>query len=100
MKYIMFLATMFVSVMVTGLVFAAEEGVAATGFNIKPLAVAIIMAAAVAAGTNSQSKAAAAALEGIARNPQAAGKVQTPLILSFAFMESLVIFALLTTFLM
>lgn len=101
-RYVIFLSTLFVGVMVSGLVLAAEAEAAASagGFDIKPLAIAIIMAAASAVGTNSQSRAAAAALEGISRNPQAAGKVQTPLILSLAFMESLVIFALLTTFLM
>lgn len=47
-------------------------------------------------GTAAQSKAAIAALEGIARNPSAADKLQTPMILALALMESLVIFMLLS----
>lgn len=54
---------------------------------------------AVYGGTTGQSKAAAVALDGIARNPAAADKIQTPMILALALMESLVIFALISTFL-
>lgn len=50
-------------------------------------------------GALGQGRAAAAALEGIARNPNAAGKLQTPLILSLALIESLVIYALVITIL-
>jgi F-type H+-transporting ATPase subunit c len=42
-----------------------------------------------------QGRAAAAALDGIARNPQASGKVFTPLIIGLAFIESLVIYGLI-----
>jgi F-type H+-transporting ATPase subunit c len=42
-----------------------------------------------------QGKAAAAALEGIARQPEAAGKIQTAMIIGLALIESLVIYALL-----
>ncbi|HTM22954.1 MAG TPA: ATP synthase F0 subunit C [Kofleriaceae bacterium] len=42
-----------------------------------------------------QGRAAAAALDGIARNPGAADKIRTPMILGLAFIESLVIYALL-----
>ncbi len=45
-----------------------------------------------------QGKIGAAALEGTARNPSAAGKIQTMMILGLAFVESLVIFALVITF--
>lgn len=44
-----------------------------------------------------QGKAAAAALDGIARNPAAGGKMFVPLVLSLALMESLVIFSFLVT---
>lgn len=50
-------------------------------------------------GTRAQSKAASVALEGIARNPAAADKLQTPMILGLALMESLVIFMLISPFL-
>lgn len=52
---------------------------------------------AVYGGTTGQSKAAAVALEGIARNPAAADKIQTPMIIALALMESLVIFALISS---
>jgi F-type H+-transporting ATPase subunit c len=40
-----------------------------------------------------QGRAASAALEGIARNPAASGKIQVPMILALAFMEALTIFS-------
>jgi F-type H+-transporting ATPase subunit c len=45
-----------------------------------------------------QGRAAAAALEGIARNPGASGKIFTPMILGLALIESLVIYALIIAF--
>jgi F-type H+-transporting ATPase subunit c len=41
----------------------------------------------------------ARALEGIARNPEAAGKIQSSMILGIAFVEALGIFALVVAFL-
>jgi F-type H+-transporting ATPase subunit c len=40
-----------------------------------------------------QGKTAAAALEGIARNPNASGKIFVPMIIGLALIESLVIYA-------
>src|SRR5580698_1469678 len=51
-------------------------------------------------GTMGQSRAAAAALEGIARNPGAAARIQTPMILGLALIESLVLFALVIAYLL
>lgn len=62
------------------------------------LAAGVCLAVAAIGGAFGQGKAAAAALDGIARNPAAAGKIQTPLILSLAFIESLVIYALIIAF--
>ena len=45
-----------------------------------------------------QGKAAAAALEGIARNPAASGKIFVPMIVGLALIESLVIYCLLIAF--
>lgn len=45
-----------------------------------------------------QGRAASAALEGIARNPQASGKLFTPMIIGLALIESLVIYALVIGF--
>lgn len=49
-------------------------------------------------GALGQGKAAAATLEGIARNPGAAGKMFVPMILALALIESLVIYALVIAF--
>ena len=51
-------------------------------------------------GALGQGRAAAAAVEGIARNPGASGKVFTPMILGLALIESLVIYSLLISFLL
>lgn len=51
-------------------------------------------------GALAQGRAAAAALEGIARNPGAKGDVQTPMIIALAFIESLVIYALLIAYML
>ena len=81
---------------VTAMAFAQEHAAAASegsGRAYIAIAAAIAVGLAALGGTLGQSKAAAAALEGIARNPGAANKVQTPMILGLALMESLVILA-------
>ena len=45
-----------------------------------------------------EARAATAALEGIARNPNASGKILVPLILGLALIESLCIYALVIAF--
>lgn len=49
-------------------------------------------------GALGQGRAAAAALDGIARNPNASGKLFIPMILGLALIESLVIYALIISF--
>ena len=51
-------------------------------------------------GTLAQGRATAAALEGISRNPGAATKIQTAMILGLALIESLVLFAWAMAFLL
>jgi len=51
-------------------------------------------------GALGQGRAAATALDGIARNPGAADKLFTPLILGLALIESLVIYALIISILL
>src|SRR5262249_55574270 len=53
---------------------------------------------AVFGGALGQSKIGAAACEGAARNPGAAGRIQTMMILGLALIESLVLFALVIVF--
>jgi F-type H+-transporting ATPase subunit c len=47
-----------------------------------------------------QGRAAAGAMEGMARQPELAGRIQTGMIIALAFIESLVLYALLMFFLL
>lgn len=58
------------------------------------------IAIAAVGGAISQSRAIASALDGIARNPAASGRIVTPMIIGLAMIESLVIYALLVSLLM
>ena len=51
-------------------------------------------------GTLGQGRAAASALDGIARNPSASGKIFVPMILGMALIESLVLFGLIMAFML
>lgn len=66
--------------------------------GLKAIAAGIGFAIAVFGGAIGQSRIGAAACEGAARNPGAAGKIQTMMILGLALIESLVLFALLIVF--
>jgi len=68
------------------------------GYGMVAMAAAICIGLAAFGGALGQGKAVSAALEGIARNPGAEGKVFKPLILGLALIESLVIYALLIAF--
>jgi F-type H+-transporting ATPase subunit c len=74
---------------------------AAAGTNHRgyiAIAAGIGFAIAVFGGAMGQSRIGAAACEGAARNPGAAGRIQTMMILGLALIESLVLFALLIVF--
>jgi F-type H+-transporting ATPase subunit c len=58
------------------------------------LSTGFAVAVAAVAGALGQARAIAAGLEGIARQPEAAGRIQTLLIIGLAFIESLTIYAL------
>lgn len=64
----------------------------------KALAAGLAIGVAAFGGALGQGRAAAAALEGIARNPNASGKIFVPMILGLALIESLVIYALIISF--
>lgn len=91
-----------VTTLASAAVFAQEAAAPAVsgnpGAGLVAIAAALAIGIAVLGGTMGQGKAAAAALEGIARNPAAADKLFTPLILSLALIESLVILAFLVAF--
>lgn len=76
---------------------AATSATADTSLNKGLIALAAAIAIAIPAlgGALAQGRAAAAALDGIARNPAASGKILIPMILGLALIESLVIYALI-----
>ena len=69
-------------------------------FALLGLGVAIGLPIAVLGGALAQGKLAAAAFEGMARQPEAIGRLQTAMILGLAFVESLVIFTFVFLFLL
>ena len=81
--------------------FAQEAGSGSNMNDVKAYAAigaGFAIGLAVLGGGLGQGRAAAAALEGISRNPGAAARIQTPMILGLAFIESLVLFAFLIAF--
>jgi len=77
-----------------GCAFAADG--AAAGFSgLAAAGITIGVGLAAAGGGCGQGAAVRAACEGVARNPDASGKITQSLILGLAFIESLVIYALL-----
>lgn len=64
------------------------------------IAAALAVALPALGGALGQGRAAAAALEGIARNPSASGKIFVPMILGMALIESLVLFGLIMAFIL
>ncbi len=99
-KRIVSLATLLSVFLLPAIAFAAE-GAEHAGPNDGWYAIAIMFGMGIAAfgcGTG-QGRAAASALEGICRNPNAANKAFTPMILALVFPETLVLFTLLAAFL-
>jgi len=84
---------------------AGEEHAAAGGLDASvkqaiALAAGLGLGIAAMGGALGQGKGLAAALEGIARNPGAAGQILTPMLIGLAFIESLVIYSLVISFLL
>jgi F-type H+-transporting ATPase subunit c len=81
--------------------FAQDAGAAGGGAGAAAaIGAGIAIGLAVLGGGLGQGRAAAAALEGISRNPGAAPRIQTPMILGLALIESLVLFAFLLAYLL
>jgi F-type H+-transporting ATPase subunit c len=75
----------------------ADGGASAGGWG--PLAAGLAIGIAAFGGSLGQGKTAAAALEGIARNPAAQPKIFVPMIIGLALIESLVLYAFVIAFL-
>lgn len=75
------------------------EGAVAGGSDMA-LGAGIVLGAAALGGGLGQGKAVAAALESMGRNPSAANKIQTVMILGLVFIETLVILSFVIAFLL
>lgn len=88
--------------LMTGSAWAAEAGTGGGGLvsvgMISIITGGFALSIAAAAAAIGQSRAIAAALNGIARQPSAAPRIQVALILGLAFIESLAIYVLLIAF--
>jgi F-type H+-transporting ATPase subunit c len=83
------------------LAFAQDDRAGSNSFDVKAWAAAgagIAIGLGVLGGALGQGRAAAAALEGISRNPGASARIQTPMILGLALIESLVLLAFVIAF--
>lgn len=69
-----------------------------TVLKYRAIAAGFGFAIAAALGAIGQSRIAAAAAEGVARNPGAGARIQTMMILGLVFIETLVLFTLLIVF--
>ena len=91
-----------VTMLVAAAAFAQEAAGGAAAFNDRDkwigLAAGLGIGIAAFGGALGQGRAAAAALDGIARNPGASDKIFTPMILGLALIESLVIYSLIISF--
>ena len=76
----------------------AQDGAGAAGLIALGAGLAVGLAA--LGGGIGQGLATSAALEGIARNPNAADRIFTPMILGLALIESLVIYGLVIAFML
>jgi F-type H+-transporting ATPase subunit c len=92
----------FVAAFIVPLAAFAEEGkMGANGNDVKmwaAIGAGLAIGLGVLGGASGQGKAAAAALEGISRNPGAAARIQTPMILGLALIESLVLLSFVIAF--
>lgn len=76
----------------------AQGGEGGPRNGLVAIGAALAIGLAALGGGIGQGRAAAAALDGIARNPQASGKIFVPMIVGLALIESLVIYGLLIAF--
>jgi len=106
-KIITSIATFFAVLLVSNIALAqdaTEKAVKTQGlasnYGLIALAAGLGLGIAALGGGLAQGRAAAAALDGIARNPGAAGQIRGPMILGLALIESLVIYALIIAFIL
>jgi F-type H+-transporting ATPase subunit c len=102
-KVLLSMVTTFVVLGISNFAFAQGAEVAtvrASQSGWYAFAAGIGLGIAALGGALAQGRAAATALDGIARNPGAADKIRGPMILGLALIESLVIYSLIIAFLL
>ena len=90
-RYLSYAGVLAIALLATADAAFAETGGAGLVAQYLPLGAGLAIALAALGGTLGQSKAIAAALDSIGRNPSASGKLFTPMIIGLALIESLVI---------
>jgi len=102
MRRILSLASAALVLLGSGVAMAAAEAAAPAGDSSTKGALAIAAGLAIAIGAFGaalgQGRMAAAAMESIGRNPNAADKIQLPMILGLAFIEALALYAFVIAF--
>lgn len=101
MKRIIFLLSLVLTAVLTAVPAFAEEAAnrnitakEMTYYAVIGVAIIFSIALAAAGGALGQSNAISAAVKGISKNSEAAGKIMIPLVVGLAFIESLVIYSL------
>jgi F-type H+-transporting ATPase subunit c len=97
-RYLLVPLTLLGALLVPEIAFAAGDTAAASSAGQIGMAAGIAIGVAAMGCGIGQGLVAFAALQGIARNPSAAGKIQTPMIIGLALIESLCIYALVIAF--
>lgn len=99
-RFVSLVATMAVVLVFSGAALAAEAAGEAGSTAKAAIALASGFGIAIAAfgAALGQGRMAAAAMESIGRNPNAADRIQLPMILGLAFIEALAIYALIIAF--
>ncbi len=103
MRKVVLLATVALFVLLfSGAAMAAAEAAAAQADSSTKAALALAAGLAIAIGAFGaalgQGRMAAAAMESIGRNPNAAARIQLPMILGLAFIEALALYAFVIAF--
>jgi F-type H+-transporting ATPase subunit c len=94
------LATFVVAALSSVAAFASDAPVPDLTKGYIAIGAALAIGLAAFGGGLGQGRAAASALDGVARNPQASGKILVPMILGLALIESLVIYGLIIAFIL
>lgn len=97
-KYVSLLVLLVLTVLVGANAAFAQEATAAAGHDWLSIGAGIAIGLGAFGAASSQSKVVSAALDAIGRNPSAADKLNTPMILGLVFIEALGILAFVIAF--